>query len=362
MARTEFGIGKKIHHNGEQPKITEETLINALTEVESEIEKLENDKLRELFEELRRKVEVVVRNQQDEIQNQKENLQREIQQLKIKVENLKVENEKIVGKLALAQATRECEAHLARFVVDPQIEIDKEDCLSQMRRHVKKTRHNRLRKIDQRLGIKWSDEHWRLVNSARWERNSIAHPRAIDFELVAKEIARMPQECQEPMKDILHRLKMTASLMKFGRLAATFEFPRAELQNFGENALTVMISWDRKFEQINGLQNIAHEEGKEYLEKYVTDRTMKAQYLKIVDYIKNENSKRLGKLACKEPKGSCPSKEHNEALVKLRQLLPNQDDKGNVDELDKTIAKLHIPDVLPKRLWKHGIEIVENHL
>ena len=352
-----IGIGEKSDHNGEQSQITKETLINALKEVEEEFKKLGHSRLWDRLKELRRQVEVVLQNQKDEIQN----LQMEIQKLKKEVENLKEENEGL-GKLALAQATFEWEAHLARFVVDPQIEIYKKYHFQQMKDHVKgmNQKQNRWINITERLETKWTKEHWHVVNTARMERNSIAHPDPIDLDLVASEIATtMSPECQKRMNDMMDILKMTASLMKFGRLATTF--PSAELRHFGENALTVMTSWDRKFEQIDGLQNIDHEEGKKYLKLYVNDRAMKDQCVRIVDYMKNKNSKRLGKLALEMAKGPLPSEEHREALAKLKQLLPNPRDEGNVDALNKTIAKLHIPDFLPKSLWKHGIEIVEEY-
>jgi hypothetical protein len=85
----------------------------------------------------------------------------------------------------------------------------------------------------------------------------------------------------------------------------------------------------------------------------------------IVDFIKDENSKRLGKLAWEFEKGLPNvdeiSTDHRDALEKLKRLLPNPNDEGNVTVLDHTIAKLHIPDFLPKRLWKHGLEILEEY-
>jgi hypothetical protein len=53
------------------------------------------------------------------------------------------------------------------------------------------------------------------------------------------------------MRDMVKILKMLASLMKFGRLAT--KFPPAELEHFGENALNVVKSWNRPFEDIDGL-------------------------------------------------------------------------------------------------------------
>lgn len=56
------------------------------------------------------------------------------------------------------------------------------------------------------------------------------------------------------------------------------------------------MSWDRTFEQIDGLQKIEHEEAKTFMEKYVHDRRVINHCVKIVDFIKQGNSKRLGKL------------------------------------------------------------------
>ncbi len=100
-----------------------------------------------------------------------------------------------------------------------------------------------------------------MVKTARLERNSIAHPDFIDFDLVASEIKRAyPSECQKRMNDMLDILKMTASLMKFGRLAMVF--PAAEVRRIGENARRTIISWNGNFEEIKGLYNVEHEEGK----------------------------------------------------------------------------------------------------
>jgi hypothetical protein len=113
-----------------------------------------------------------------------------------------------------------------------------------------------------------------------------------------------------------------------------------------------------KFEQIDGLQNIEHEEAKKYLTMYVDNPKEIDYYLFIVDFIKDGNSKRLGKLAW-EFEG-LPT-EYGEALRELKKLLPNPDDESEDTNLDKTIVKLHIPDFLPKNLWKDGIEIVEKY-
>jgi hypothetical protein len=341
----------------QQPRITKDTLLKALEDVEDEIKKLGRDSLHERLRELRGQVEVVLQNQEEEIKN----LRREIQNLKKEVENLKVKNEGL-GKLAVAQATWSWEAHLARFVVDPSTQVFPEYRFLQMQDYVKGTnpKQNRWKNITETLQTKWTKDNWHVVNRARNERNSIAHPDLIDLDLVVSEIATtMSPNCQKRMNDMLDMLKMTASLMKFGRLAVTF--PSAEKRSFARNALAVIISWDRTFEDINGLQNIEHEEAKGYLKLYVNNRAMKDQCVRIVDYIKNVNSKRLGKLAWKMENDPLVTKEYGEALNKMKQLLPNPHDESNVEVHDKTTAKLHIPDFLPKSLWKDGIEIVEEY-
>jgi hypothetical protein len=57
------------------------------------------------------------------------------------------------------------------------------------------------------------------------------------------------------------------------------KFPPAELEHFGENALNVVKSWNRPFEDIDGLLNIKHDEAKKYVEIWVNDQAMKAQCL-----------------------------------------------------------------------------------
>lgn len=157
---------------------------------------------------------------------------------------------------------------------------------------------------------------------------------------------------------------MTAALMKFGRLAGNLDGTQKSFFLEGKektkDALVNIISWDRKFEDIDGLQNIEHDEAKKYLAKYVGP-SMISYYDDIVEHIKERNSKRLGELAwniaerCPPDEGSSES----EALLALQDLLHRRDER--IKEIPCDIAKLHIPDFLPKRLWKVGIEIVEKY-
>jgi hypothetical protein len=99
-----------------------------------------------------------------------------------------------------------------------------------------------------------------------------------------------------------------------------------------------------------------------YLAKNQVDCRNLDEYVFIIDFIKDKNKKRLGKLAwmIKAP-GILDvlSPMHRKALDELKKLLPGG--KGKSKVLDQAIAKLHIPDFLPKYLWKHGIEIIEKY-
>ena len=170
------------------------------------------------------------------------------------------------------------------------------------------------------------------------------------------------------MMDMLEQLKMTAALMKFGRLAS--ENPTEEsffLQ--GEKkikeALEDIRSWDRRFEDIAGLQSIEHVKATGYLDKYI-DPSVITSYHEVVEYIKKRNRKRLGKLAEKIAKRYPPDgmSSENEALEILQEYkMSDECDEANENfpEIPCNIAKLHIPDFLPKHLWKVGFQILENH-
>jgi hypothetical protein len=153
---------------------------------------------------------------------------------------------------------------------------------------------------------------------------------------------------------MLDILKTTASLMKFGRLA---KFYRRNKELFSH-----LSGWYR-FEDIDGLQHVKHEDAKKYLAKYVNDPEMIDHYFLVVDFIKDGNSKRIGKLAWELEKRHYFTRrmtvEEREVVNTLKSLVPKT--TCTVVVLNPTIAKLHIPDFLPKRLLKHGIKIVEKY-
>ena len=127
--------------------------------------------------------------------------------------------------------------------------------------------------------------------------------------------------------------------------------------------LEKIISWDRDFEQIGGLQNMEHKEAKSYLRMYVGIPADIDQYTSILKSIKDDNSKQLGKLARQVEKRYPPLEyqESKEALKILKALCPREESHDVEVSFRVDVARLHIPDFLPKVLWEHGIEIVEKY-
>ena len=339
-------------------------LFNTLESIKGEIV---NPELKKKFEELRTQVLALLKKHEEKINI----LEGEIQRLNNKIDILKRENETVKGQFIAAEITWRFDAHMARFVVDDPAETIKEfGTYRQMNDYLRARNpiHNYLKEIRNKLSIKWSDEHDSLKLELRKERNEKAHPN-IDLDELdqLEEFKKMSTYDKERMKDIVNMLKMAASLMKFGRLAASldstskmrlfFNWPQREIYQ----VLTTIVSWDRKFEDIKGLQNIEHEKANECLQKYIDDSTVEDVYFLIFDFIKEENSKRLGKLAWNIAE-RCPPDEGSselEALIALQELLDKPDEK--VKEIPCDIAKLHIPDFLPKDLWNGGIEIVKKY-
>ena len=370
----------KSSHSDVSPEITpKKTLLEALEGVENEIKKLGDDSLRKRLENLRGQVQDLLQHQEiqnkslwdeiDSLKKEVESQKTENEKLQKDMESQKTENEKLQKELAVVEATWLWEAHLARFVVDPSKEIHKGGRFSQMKRYLSGLKNpigNRWDEIQCKLK-NWTDEHQNVVDTLRIERNCKIHPYLSDLDLVESEIeTTMSPEWKNVMKDMLDKLKMTTSLMKFGRLAKCYKWGRrrSPTQKEPKEALQEIISWDRDFDQIDGLQNIKHDDAKRHIAKYINDCTIDHYYF-IVNSIRHGNSKRLGKLAWQFEESltnsDAISMEHSEALEKLKKLLPNPGNEDNVTVLDYDIAKLHIPDFLPKRLWKHGIEIVENY-
>ncbi|XP_028400657.1 uncharacterized protein LOC114523822 [Dendronephthya gigantea] len=359
------------HQEFEQSEINRETLLKALADIEKEIEKLNQVNLATRVKDLRAQVSVVLEVHSNDIRRlnaEIDSLKEQVEMLKAKNDELNNKNEQLMNKLAVAQTTWEWEAHLARFVIEPRTRIYSVARFKQMQRYLKRvgTTDNLWKKIQDHYG-KWTNDHWEKIYDVRSERNCIAHPDFLELDLVESEILNMPPDFHEPMRDMLAMLKTTASLMKFGRLTKFFTrnnlFPSGKVgsEELEPQVLKDITSWDREFEQIDGLQNIEHQEAKGYLAKYVNQPEKITQYFSIVDLIKSENKKPLGKLAWEfETRySSRMTNEEKEALAELKKLAPENERKVRI--LDATIAKLHIPDFLPKHLWKHGLKIVDKY-
>ncbi|XP_028400995.1 uncharacterized protein LOC114524078 [Dendronephthya gigantea] len=235
-----------------------------------------------------------------------------------------------------------------------------------MNEYLKKTswRNNLWKEIQDKVAH-WTARHWQVVKNIRKERNCIAHPDLINFDYVESELVKISPEYRKKMEDMLDMLKMTASLMKFGRLARTYK-DKDTLSRNSRRRLREIISWDRQFEDIEGLQNMEHDEAKKYLQTYVADPGNIGEYFTLVDSIKDENGKRLGKLAWKFA-NFYPStnQETKDALERLKALYPRREHNNRcfkeIISFGVDVARLHIPDFLPKNLWKHGIEIVKKY-
>ena len=346
----------------------EQELQNILATLENLENEIANTDLKERLQQLRERIHVFFKKLQDNIKI----LQSDVQSLKKDVKNLKRENETIV----MAQITWAFDAHMARFVVDDPGEHMKEfGTFRQMYDYldVRKPPHNYWEEIRRKLSIKWLDGHRSLKYELREGRNEIAHRSLTDLDDLDQlaEFKKLSKYDKERMADMVKMLKMAASLMKFGRLATSlnrtstrrlfFNLSRREKRKI-EQAFTTIKLWDRKYEDImKGLQNIEHEKAKECLKTYIGDSTIENYYFRIFDFIKEENSEHLGKLAWNIAERSPPEEKtsESEALIILQELFEEPDEK--VQELPRDLAKLHIPDFLPKHLWKAGIKIVEDY-
>ena len=350
----------------------EQELQNILATLEGLENEIADTELKERFQQLHKRICVFLKKLQDNIKI----LQSDVQSLKKEVENLRRENETKEEKLIVAQITWAFDAHMARFVVDdPREHIKEFGKFRQMYDYldVRKPTRNYWLEIQNKLSIKWSRQHESLKFELREDRNEIAHPSLSDIDDLDQlaEFKKLSKYDRERMADIVNMLKMAASLMKFGRLAASlnrksttrlyFNNPQREKRKI-DQAFKTIISWDRNYEDIkNGLQNIEHEKAKECLKTYIDNSTIENYYFLIFDFIKEENSERLGKLAWNIAERSPPEEGTNEseALIILQELLQVPDEK--VKQLPRDMAKLHIPDFLPKHLWNVGIKIVEDY-
>ena len=225
-----------------------------------------------------------------------------------------------------------------------------------MKDHLQKYEKNRKWKKVQRKIDYWTKDHWEVINSIRQERNEIAHPGLIDIDLVENEVSDLSPKYQRLLNDMFDMLKMTASLMKFGRLANRAEnIWKRNLKISEQEVLKHITSWDRTFEQIGGLQSIDHDTAKKYLKKYVGKRNPKLNhYFSVVDSLKEENGKWLGKLAS-DFLGKALTSNETKVLKEFMKLLSKE--HQSFEAVDCSTATLHVPDFLPKELWEDGIKL-----
>ena len=90
-------------------------------------------------------------------------------------------------------------------------------------------------------------------------------------------------------------------------------------------------------------------------------------HFRVTDFIKDENGKKLGKLVWELQKSENFTRrmtaQKRKVVKKSNSLVPkNLRDVVNLQRSKcATIAKLHIPNCLPKELWKHCTRLVEKY-
>ena len=267
----------EVEHEAEGHESLSEKLENFRTQVENVLQRHENE-IKRLNDEIDDD-RVVLETQKNEIKRLKDEkddnrvvLEREKNEIKRlyaktddltkELDNLKRERKELTKTFAIAQATWAWEAHLTRFVINSKEEMWEYDKLGQMNEYLRtvKKERNLWTKIMRRIGFReWTKDHRKMVKNVRNQRNVIAHPQFIDLDVVKAEIKtkKVGPIYGPAMLDMLDVLKMTASLMKFGRLAKLYKdnkryFPGIRLNRAEEKVLEVIISWDRRFEDIHG--------------------------------------------------------------------------------------------------------------
>ena len=396
-SRIEPSMKKTKTNDRDKILASKDALLKALSKVEDEAKELKQESLSEKLESLRTHVEDVLERHENEIKrlndekdddrvvlerqaNEIKRLNAKIDVLRKEVDDLKRERKELKKTFAIAQATWAWEAHLARFVINSTANMWKFGKLRQMNQYLEtvKEEDNLWMKIIERIGFgQWTENHREMVDTVRKERNAVAHPQSIDLDLVKAETKKMGPIYGTPMLNMLDVLSMTASLMKFGRLAKLYQankrhFPVVRLNDAEEKVLKVIISWDRRFEDIHGLQHVKHEEAKIHVEKYVKDAKKIGHYFSVVDLLKKENGKKLGKWASELKNVNVLKDKERHVVNELKKLAPKDsttqdpERRGNAGNLRNyvfaTIAKLHVPDFLPKSLWEQGVKFVENQM
>ena len=341
-------------------------------------------------------------------------LEIKISQLTQDVSTLKVRIQSLESTLFEGQATWMWESHVARFIIEPTERLSKFAKYRQMMKRLEEddqceNQIKRWKKIQEVLKVDWkTEDQYETIECIRKERGKVAHPFISHLDKVEKTLKNDATDDEKKViDDIMNMLKLTASLMKFGRLAKDFQenitkFSHIRLnEKTLQHALQTMADYDRDFHQLeSGLLCIEHNEAVSFLKRYV-DACDKEPYSQVAEELKRINIKRVGLLAREfedkilfliSPEElddeiySIPTRQrtrwienyseleksevwmeitegklwttaHSEALDEMKKLFPNSDEKGVVIP-DPDTAKCVIPDVVKNYLWESAVDII----
>ena len=369
-------------------------ILQSFSRLRTRIEKTGSGTLKGELEKLSKKVddffnavadlEEKQRKQIQELQTEVSDLKKKWSDLKKKVSNLEIkvfESEEKIKSLAEAQATWMWESHATRFVISQTVKQRKFAQYCQMKKCLEKEKKcgkdaqpslKRWEKLQNALGLEWTEDCDDLVKEIRVKRNSAAHPTHIDLDEVKESLKdNATDEEKVNINALFDMLKLAASLMKCGKLANDFLKNRSEswFQHISfseeqENALQLMADWDRDLQHVqNGrLHSMTNVNAMYYLKKYVHESEYPS-CVSVVEKIQEVNRYRLGNLAWEfeehvvitQEKEWSP--EHNDALAEMKRLVMAE--SRNEDVPDPDTAKCIIPDFLDASLWSCAMDIVE---
>ena len=338
-------------------------------------------------------------------------LEKKISQLTQDVSTLKFRIQSLESTLFEGQATWMWESHVARFVIGPTKSLSKFAKYRQMMKCLEEhdqseNQIKRWKKIQDVLNVNWkTEDQYETIECIRKERGKVAHPFISHLDEVEKTLKNDATDDEKKViDDMMNMLKLTASLMKFGRLAKDFQenmrkFLHIHLNEKILHALQTMADYDREFHQLeSGLLCIKHDEAVSFLKHYV-DPCDKEPYSQVAEELKRINIERVGLLArkfedkilflispeelsdeiyslsprqrtswienhseksevwMKITEGKLWTTAHSEALDEMKKLFPNSDEKGVVIP-DPDTAKCVIPDVVKNSLWESAVDII----
>jgi hypothetical protein len=353
------------------------------------------DDLKNKVDDIAQKAESVrVKNDQDLRKKQKE-----INELMIRVSNLERQVEKLqrnVDTIDAGEAMKIIEIHIASFVLPRGEEIARIGAFDQILECPQGDTWFRLRK---QCDVNWTKEHLKTKEKFITYRNIDAHHKKFDLaQLKTAMIKRMPHRAQH-CKDFVNLFEKVNSLMKFGILASEFVERDVNKKKFSKAHIDMVNRIARTCcRDVEYLQDIDMKTAKKHLVQYFPELGI-SHLDSLISAIKNTNCPRLGKLVEQKEleivskilqnpailtfnqmdiflaRGESSSRKqaerwneltdgkgwnkyHNEAMIKLKMLLPDVQNE-RVDPLPLNIAQLHIADFLGKWLWDAGSDILE---